>query len=200
MSIYLIISIISLVSRVILEVSYERFKRKNNYKNTYTGGEYLFSLKKSPVLGKLILVLLPLIPFCRYSSIVDLIAFKNTFERRLNNEIEDNDVTKVISIQNEDGEESVENDSFEQDENAKIEHLTGDVVDKEDVFFEDLLSDLEKNVDAESVDLFAYFLFVMAMEELHRDVEEEIGKYHEFNGSFANSEDLKRDDDPKLRR
>ena len=40
----------------------------------------------------------------------------------------------------------------------------------------------------------------MAMEELHRDVEEEIGKYHEFNGSFANSEDLKRDDDPKLRR
>lgn len=37
MSIYLIISIISLVSRVILEVSYERFKRKNNYKNTYTG-------------------------------------------------------------------------------------------------------------------------------------------------------------------
>ena len=118
----------------------------------------------------------------------------------MNNEIEDNDVTKVISIQNEDGEESVENDSFEQDENAKIEHLTGDVVDKEDVFFEDLLSDLEKNVDAESVDLFAYFLFVMAMEELHRDVEEEIGKYHEFNGSFANSEDLKRDDDPKLRR
>ncbi len=200
MSIYLIISIISLVSRVILEVSYERFKRKNNYKNTYTGGEYLFAIKKSPVLGKLILVLLPLIPFCRYSSIVDLIAFKNTFERRLNNEIEDNDVTKVISIQNEDGEESVENDSFEQDENAKIEHLTGDVVDKEDVFFEDLLSDLEKNVDAESVDLFAYFLFVMAMEELHRDVEEEIGKYHEFNGSFANSEDLKRDDDPKLRR
>ena len=199
MSIYLIISIISLVSRVILEVSYERFKRKNNYKNTYTGGEYLFAIKKSPVLGKLILVLLPLIPFCRYSSIVDLIAFKNTFERRLNNEIEDN-VTKVISIQNEDGEESVENDSFEQDENAKIEHLTGDVVDKEDVFFEDLLSDLEKNVDAESVDLFAYFLFVMAMEELHRDVEEEIGKYHEFNGSFANSEDLKRDDDPKLRR
>ena len=196
----LIISIISLVSRVILEVSYERFKRKNNYKNTYTGGEYLFAIKKSPVLGKLILVLLPLIPFCRYSSIVDLIAFKNTFERRLNNEIEDNDVTKVISIQNEDGEESVENDSFEQDENAKIEHLTGDVVDKEDVFFEDLLSDLEKNVDAESVDLFAYFLFVMAMEELHRDVEEEIGKYHEFNGSFANSEDLKRDDDPKLRR
>ena len=139
MSIYLIISIISLVSRVILEVSYERFKRKNNYKNTYTGGEYLFAIKKSPVLGKLILVLLPLIPFCRYSSIVDLIAFKNTFERRLNNEIEDNDVTKVISIQNEDGEESVENDSFEQDENAKIEHLTGDVVDKEDVFFEDLL-------------------------------------------------------------
>ena len=200
MSIYLIISIISLVSRVILEVSYERFKRKNNYKNTYTGGEYLFAIKKSPVLGKLILVLLPLIPFCRYSSIVDLIAFKNTFERRLNNEIEDNDVTKVISIQNEDGEERVENDSFEQDENAKIEHLTGDVVDKEDVFFEDLLSDLEKNVDAESVDLFAYFLFVMAMEELHRDVEEEIGKYHEFNGSFANSEDLKRDDDPKLRR
>ncbi len=200
MSIYLMISIISLVSRVILEVSYERFKRKNNYKNTYTGGEYLFAIKKSPVLGKLILVLLPLIPFCRYSSIVDLIAFKNTFERRLNNEIEDNDVTKVISIQNEDGEESVENDSFEQDENAKIEHLTGDVVDKEDVFFEDLLSDLEKNVDAESVDLFAYFLFVMAMEELHRDVEEEIGKYHEFNGSFANSEDLKRDDDPKLRR
>ena len=200
MSIYLIISIISLVSRVILEVSYERFKRKNNYKNTYTGGEYLFAIKKSPVLGKLILVLLPLIPFCRYSSIVDLIAFKNTFERRLNNEIEDNDVTKVISIQNEDGEESVENDSFEQDENAKIEHLTGDVVDKEDVFFEDLLSDIEKNVDAESVDLFAYFLFVMAMEELHRDVEEEIGKYHEFNGSFANSEDLKRDDDPKLRR
>ena len=200
MSIYLIISIISLVSRVILEVSYERFKRKNNYKNTYTGGEYLFAIKKSPVLGKLILVLLPLIPFCRYSSIVDLIAFKNTFERRLNNEIEDNDVTKVISIQNEDGEESVENDSFEQDENAKIEHLTGDVVDKEDVFFEDLLSDLEKNVDAESVDLFAYFLFVMAMEELHRDVEEEIGKYHEFNGCFANSEDLKRDDDPKLRR
>ena len=200
MSIYLIISIISLVSIVILEVSYERFKRKNNYKNTYTGGEYLFAIKKSPVLGKLILVLLPLIPFCRYSSIVDLIAFKNTFERRLNNEIEDNDVTKVISIQNEDGEESVENDSFEQDENAKIEHLTGDVVDKEDVFFEDLLSDLEKNVDAESVDLFAYFLFVMAMEELHRDVEEEIGKYHEFNGSFANSEDLKRDDDPKLRR
>ena len=200
MSIYLIISIISLVSRVILEVSYQRFKRKNNYKNTYTGGEYLFAIKKSPVLGKLILVLLPLIPFCRYSSIVDLIAFKNTFERRLNNEIEDNDVTKVISIQNEDGEESVENDSFEQDENAKIEHLTGDVVDKEDVFFEDLLSDLEKNVDAESVDLFAYFLFVMAMEELHRDVEEEIGKYHEFNGSFANSEDLKRDDDPKLRR
>ena len=200
MSIYLIISIISLVSRVILEVSYERFKRKNNYKNTYTGGEYLFAIKKSPVLGKLILVLLPLIPFCRYSSIVDLIAFKNTFERRLNNEIEDNDVTKVISIQNEDGEESVENDSFEQDENAKIEHLTGDVVDKEDVFFEDLLSDLEKNVDAESVDLFAYFLFVMAMEELHRDVQEEIGKYHQFNGSFANSEDLKRDDDPKLRR
>ena len=200
MSIYLIISIISLVSRVILEVSYERFKRKNNYKNTYTGGEYLFAIKKSPVLGKLILVLLPLIPFCRYSSIVDLIAFKNTFERRLNNEIEDNDVTKVISIQNEDGEESVENDSFEQDENAKIEHLTGYLVDKEDVFFEDLLSDLEKNVDAESVDLFAYFLFVMAMEELHRDVEEEIGKYHEFNGSFANSEDLKRDDDPKLRR
>ena len=200
MSIYLIISIISLVSRVILEVSYERFKRKNNYKNTYTGGEYLFAIKKSPVLGKLILVLLPLIPFCRYSSIVDLIAFKNTFERRLNNEIEDNDVTKVISIQNEDGEESVENDSFEQDENAKIEHLTGDVVDKEDVFFEDLLTEKEKNVDAESVDLFAYFLFVMAMEELHRDVEEEIGKYHEFNGSFANSEDLKRDDDPKLRR
>ena len=200
MSIYLIISIISLVSRVILEVSYERFKRKNNYKNTYTGGEYLFAIKKSPVLGKLILVLLPLIPFCRYSSIVDLIAFKNTFERRLNNEIEDNDVTKVISIQNEDGEESVENDSFEQDENAKIEHLTGDVVDKEDVFFVVFLSDLEKNVDAESVDLFAYFLFVMAMEELHRDVEEEIGKYHEFNGSFANSEDLKRDDDPKLRR
>ena len=200
MSIYLIISIISLVSRVILEVSYERFKRKNNYKNTYTGGEYLFAIKKSPVLGKLILVLLPLIPFCRYSSIVDLIAFKNTFERRLNNEIEDNDVTKVISIQNEDGEESVENDSFEQDENAKIEHLTGDVVDKEDVFFVFFLSDLEKNVDAESVDLFAYFLFVMAMEELHRDVEEEIGKYHEFNGSFANSEDLKRDDDPKLRR
>ena len=71
MSIYLIISIISLVSRVILEVSYERFKRKNNYKNTYTGGEYLFAIKKSPVLGKLVLVLLPLIPFCRYSSIVD---------------------------------------------------------------------------------------------------------------------------------
>lgn len=200
MSIYLIISIISLVSRVILEVSYERFKRKNNYKNTYTGGEYLFAIKKSPVLGKLVLVLLPLIPFCRYSSIVDLIAFKNTFERRLNNEIEDNDVTKVISIQNEDGEESVENDSFEQDENAKIEHLTGDVVDKEDVFFEDLLSDLEKNVGVEDADLLAYMFFVMAMEELYHDVEEEIGKYHEFNGSFANSEDLKRDDDPKLRR
>ena len=36
MSIYLIISIISLVSRVILEVSYERFKRKNNYKDNFS--------------------------------------------------------------------------------------------------------------------------------------------------------------------
>lgn len=200
MSIYLIISIISLVSRVILEVSYERFKRKNNYKNTYIRGEYLFAIKKSPVLGKLVLVLLPLIPFCRYSSIIDLIAFKNTFERRLNNEIEDNDVIKVISLQNEDGEESVENDSFEQDENAKIEHLTGDVVDKEDVFLEDLLSDLEKNVGVEDADLLAYMFFVMAMEELHRDVEEEVGKYHEFNESFTNSDSDKRDNEHKLRR
>ncbi len=200
MSIYLIISIISLVSRVILEVSYERFKRKNNYKNTYIRGEYLFAIKKSPVLGKLVLVLLPLIPFCRYSSIIDLIAFKNTFERRLNNEIEDNDVIKVISLQNEDGEESVENDSFEQDENAKIEHLTGEVVDKEDVFLEDLLSDLEKNVGVEDADLLAYMFFVMTTEDFYREVEKEFIKYHEFDGSFANSEDLKRDDDPKLRR